>query len=171
MSRLSRNFFNQDVLDVAPNLLGAEIVMPYKKNLQRYTILEVEAYRGTEDLACHASKGKTSRTEIMYSEGGHIYVYLIYGIYWMLNVVSGIKNNPQAILIRGIKDCYGPGRVSKLLAINKSFYGEDLCSSSRIWIEKTPTDCPREIITQARVGIDYAGDIWRNKPWRFSIKY
>lgn len=167
MNRLKQDFFIRDVLEVAPELLGARIVISTNGTQQNYTINELEAYKGEEDLACHASKGRTKRTEIMYQEGGHVYVYLIYGMYWMFNIVTGISNIPQAILIRGIKNCNGPGRVGKLLGINKSFYGENLCSSSRIWIEKPIIENDTVITTKPRIGIDYADKIWRNKQWRY----
>ena len=96
--KLDADFFKRDVLEVAPDLLGKQLLL----NKQSFVITEVEAYRGEEDKACHASKGRTQRTEIMYHAGGVIYVYLIYGVYWMLNFVTGERDNPQAILIRGI---------------------------------------------------------------------
>ena len=82
--------------------------------IRRFIISETEAYRGSDDKACHASKGRTPRTEIMFHEGGRLYVYFVYGMYWMLNIVTGMENDPQAVLIRGLKGCTGPGRVSKL---------------------------------------------------------
>ncbi len=169
MSRLTKDFFLRDVLQVAPDLIGKQLVVANKNNIARYLITDVEAYRGEEDLACHASKGRTPRTEIMYHSGGHLYVYLIYGMYWMLNVVTGKEKFPQAVLIRGIKECNGPGRVGKLLNINKSYYGESLLTSNRIWIEGHLTNTP-EIVTTTRIGIDYSGEIWKNKPWRFFNK-
>ena len=135
--------------------------------VRKYPITEVEAYRGEEDLACHASKGRTARTEIMYAQGGHIYVYLIYGMYWMLNIVTGNENNPQAVLIRGIKGYDGPGKLTRELGIDKSFYGEDLCTSPRIWIESNGEKNSYQ--TAPRIGIDYSGDLWKTKPWRFFI--
>lgn len=99
--KLDASFFNRDVLEVAPDLLGCTLVRDFGNgNIQRFTITELEAYRGEEDLACHASKGRTPRTEIMYHTGGYIYVYLIYGMYWMLNLVTGSNDEPQAVLIR-----------------------------------------------------------------------
>ena len=135
MKRLEKSFFLRDVLTVSPELLGKYIVV---KNNQTssYKITDVEAYKGEADKACHANKGRTARTEIMYHEGGFLYVYLIYGMYWMLNIVTGEKDNPQAILIRGIKGFSGPGKVSRELGINKSYYGLDITTSSRIWIEE-----------------------------------
>jgi len=119
-------------------------------------------------LACHASKGRTPRTEIMYADGGKVYVYLIYGMYWMLNVVTGDENHPQAVLIRGLDDVLGSGKVGRLLKMDKTFYGEDLLSSNRIWIEDSTETV--NFVTAARVGIEYAGDEWKNKPWRFILK-
>ena len=105
----------------------------------------------------------------MYHEGGHLYVYLIYGMYWMLNIVTGTINNPQAILIRGIQHFDGPGKLTKHLKIDKSFYGENLISSDRIWIEPNINTLNVKYTTSPRVGIDYAGEIWKNKPWRYIL--
>lgn len=163
--RIERDFFCRDVLEVAPDLLGKEIVLRDLSRCEKIIITEVEAYRGEEDLACHASKGRTPRTEIMYHAGGHLYIYLIYGMYWMLNIVAGKTDEPQAVLIRGIKNCSGPGRLTRLLGIDKSYYGEDLIASDRIWINDTGLNIPFE--TTPRIGIDYAGEIWKNKKWRF----
>ena len=165
MRRLGESFFIRDVLDVAPELLGKILVIKKDSSIIQFPITEVEAYRGEEDLACHASKGRTSRTEIMYHQGGVIYVYLIYGMYWMLNFVTGGANQPQAVLIRGIKEFDGPGKLTKQLSINRSFYGENLCDSQRIWLE----DClpVKDFIASPRIGIDYAGEPWISKPWRF----
>ena len=166
--KLTKEFFLRDVLEVAPDLLGKYLVINQKTSgIARHRITEVEAYRGEEDKACHASKGRTKRTEIMYHEGGKIYVYLVYGMYWMLNIVTGEKDNPQAVLIRRIENFKGPGILSGELKVNNSFYGEDLISSNRIWIENS--NQKNDFFTASRVGIDYAGDIWKNKPWRFVL--
>lgn len=166
--RLPRDFYIRDVLDVAPDLLGKVLSVRLDDNtIVKSAITEVEAYRGDGDLACHASKGRTSRTEVMFHEGGKIYIYLIYGIHWMLNVVTGAKENPQAVLIRGVEQCYGPGRVSRFFSVDKSFYGEDLAISPRIWIRDG--ERPAGIKTGHRIGIDYAGDYWKSRPWRFFV--
>lgn len=168
MDKLPADFFNRDVLEVAPDLLGKTI---YRKlpdqSLIHFTITDVEAYRGEEDLACHASKGRTKRTEVMYWEAGHIYVYLIYGIHFMLNFVCEIKDNPQAILIRGIQGIDGPGRVAKALNINMDLNKTNLNDRTDLWIE----DSEQKVTytTTARVGIDYAGPVWKNKRWRFIL--
>lgn len=166
--RLTNSFFQRDVLEVAPELLGKIIVRKFdNQTLERYTITEVEAYCGAEDIACHASKGRTPRTEVMFREGGLIYVYLIYGIYWMLNIVAGGLDEPTAVLIRGVENISGPGRVGKALQLNKSFYGENLITSERIWIENSTQ--PLKYNTASRIGIDYAGEPWISKPWRYLV--
>ncbi len=155
-------------MKVAPELIGKILVRRYDSHtIGKYQITEVEAYRGRDDLACHAHKGKTKRTEVMFREGGLVYVYLIYGMYWLLNIVTGKKEDASAVLIRGIKDITGPGRVGKALQLDKSFYAEDLCSSERIWIENS--DQLTTIATAPRVGIDYAGEPWKSLPWRFIL--
>jgi len=100
----------------------------------------------------------------MFHGGGKIYVYLIYGMYWMLNIVTGVEDHPQAVLICGLNEVKGSGRVGKLLKIDKSFYGEDLTGSTRIWLEDSETYT--NYIYKPRVGVDYAGE-WKDKLWRF----
>lgn len=166
MIRLDYSFFQRDVLEVAPELIGKILVRQFATGeLLRLRITETEAYRGTEDLACHASKGRTPRTEIMYHSGAVIYVYLIYGMYWMMNFVTGEKDNPQAALIRGVSGIYGPGKITRHLLIDKSFSGEDLTISSRIWVEDD--DFQDSFSEKPRIGINYAGD-WKDKPWRYT---
>ncbi len=167
-SRLAREFFSRDVLEVAPELLGKKLIRIWPDGSRStYTITETEAYRGEEDLACHASKGKTSRTRVMYGPGGHLYIYLIYGIHWMLNVVTAEAGNPQAVLFRGLLESSGPGRLTRLMGVDRGFYGEDLVQSERIWIEKG-MESP-DYRTAPRVGIDFAGEPWKKKPWRFLL--
>ena len=165
--RLKEEFYLRDVLEVAPELVGKRLVRRLKgSGTFSSLITEVEAYRGEEDLACHASRGRTRRTEIMYHGGGKVYVYLIYGMYWMLNIVTGKPGEPQAVLIRGLADLAGPGRITKKLKIDRSFYGEDLCDSHRLWIEPGADEV--SVKTDQRIGIDYAGDYWKSRPWRFN---
>ena len=167
--RLGSDFYRRDVLEVAPDLIGKDLLRVYPDGKTfRYMITEAEAYRGEEDLACHAAKGRTSRTEIMYHEGGCLYIYLIYGMYWMLNIVTFVENIPQAVLIRGVRGLNGPGKLTRELQIDKSFNGERLTESERIWVEDTGKK--PEIITSPRINIDYAGEIWAGKKWRFGVK-
>lgn len=168
MKILSSEFYKQDAVTVAEKLLGKTLIRTWTDGSEtRYRITETEAYLGEEDKACHANKGRTPRTEVMFSDGGKVYVYLIYGMYWMLNVVTGAENHPQAVLIRGIDNIIGSGKVGRELKMDKSFYGEDLLNSSRIKIEDAPE--ATNFKTAPRIGIDYAGEEWKNKPWRFIL--
>lgn len=164
-TRLVPDFFLRDVLEVAPELLGKMLVRQFDNGrIEKYRITEVEAYRGVEDRACHASKGRTPRTEVMFQEGGTIYVYLIYGQYWMLNLVTGKEDDASAVLIRGLEGFSGPGRVGRQLQLDRSFYGEKLSNSSRLWIEESAY--VKEIQISKRIGIDYSEE-WKDKLWRF----
>lgn len=167
-SVLPDSFYRQDVLHVAPLLIGMKLCRRFDDGrVWRGVITEVEAYNGEEDMACHARKGRTKRTEVMYHTGGEIYVYLIYGMYWMLNVVTGSENHPQAVLIRSAGQYDGPGKLGKALALDGSFYGESLCRSDRIWIEFAPNHSG--VAASARIGVDYAGEKWSRMPWRYVL--
>lgn len=160
------SFFRQDALMVAPALPGMHLVRVKDDGcIIRAVITETEAYRGEEDLACHARFGKTNRNAVMYEPGGILYVYLIYGMYQMLNIVTGCRDHPQAVLIRAIEGANGPGKLTRFMDIDRSFNGEDLSKSGRIWLEqgtgKTVVSCG------PRIGIDYASDPWKSIPWRF----
>ncbi len=167
--RFGRDFYRQDVLEVAPALLGQQLVRILPDGTSSaYLITETEAYRGEEDRACHASKGRTLRNGVMFGDGGHLYMYLIYGMYWMMNVVTEKEGIPQAVLFRGLREAGGPGRLTRLIGVDKTYYAEDLVTSDRIWIE--PTGRKPAYIAAPRVGIDYAGDPWKDLPWRFLMK-
>lgn len=164
-ARLEREFYSRDVLVVAPELIGKTLIRCEDREINRYTIIETEAYRGEEDQASHARFGRTIRNSIMYGQAGMVYIYLVYGMHWMLNIVTGNAGIPQAVLIRSLKGLSGPGNLTRGLGIDKSFYGEDLVNSRRIWLE-TNSETP-EIITGPRVGIEYSGEPWISHPWRF----
>ncbi len=167
--KLGIDYFERDCLEVAPDLVGKLIVRMLEDGSElKVRITETESYRGEEDKACHASKGKTQRTEILYREAGVIYIYLCYGIHWLMNVVTGEKDFPQAVLLRCGEGLNGPAKLTKRLDIDKSFNGESFVGNSRIWFEDD--GYKPEIITAPRVGIDYAGDEWKRKPWRFIDK-
>jgi DNA-3-methyladenine glycosylase len=165
--RLGKEFFTRDVLEVAPDLIGKYLYTGKYDDHEKHMITEVEAYRGEEDLACHACRGRTARTGMLYSEGGVLYIYLIYGVYWMLNIVTGKENEPQAVLVRGVDSHKGPGRVTRALGINKSYNGEDLSESGRIWIGESGVTPPFK--TGPRIGVDYAGEYWKSMPWRYYV--
>ncbi len=168
-NKLTLGFFQRDVLEVAPDLLGKMLVRRFDEHrMEKYLITEVEAYRGGADRACHANKGKTPRTEVMFREGGLIYVYLVYGIHWLLNFVAGEEEDASAVLIRGLEGIPGPGRVGKALALDRSFYGEDLTISERLWVEDSGNVF--KYSTAPRVGVHYAGEPWVSKKWRYILK-
>ncbi len=154
---------NADIL--APWLLGKLVCRKTEDKIIKARITETECYMGENDSACHASKGKTKRNEPMYYRGGHLYVYLCYGIHSLINVVSGKENSPEAVLIRGVEGASGPGRVSKLLKIDVSFTGYDLCTGNEVWIEDDGYIAKYKVAK--RVGIDYAKEEDKNRLWRY----
>lgn len=138
---------------------------------EAHLITEVEAYDGERDLACHAAKGRTRRTETLYAAAGVWYVYLCYGIHEMLNLVVGPSGWPSAILLRGVEGISGPGRLTRQLAIDRGLNGAPADPSSGLWIEDRGVRLPRGLIQAGpRVGVDYAGPQWAAKPWRFSFE-
>lgn len=164
---LPREFFNRPVLHVASNLLGKFLVRRIGKKIKAQMITEVEAYDGENDKACHASRGRTKRTEVMYGEAGHWYVYLCYGMYDMLNVVTGPRDYPAAILIRGVEGINGPGRLTKSFKITRFLNGKTATRASGLWIDdRGVIVSKKEIVRTPRIGVNYAGD-WARKPWRF----
>lgn len=168
MNRLPLDFYTRNALQVAPDLLGKKLVRLFADGSKYEAVItEVEAYLGVQDLASHAAKGRTARTEVMFHQGGAVYVYLIYGMYWMLNIVTGPDEEAQAVLIRAVDGLNGPGKLGKFLQLDKSFYGESLIHSSRLWIEDA--DACGSYTSSPRIGVDYAGDIWSQKPFRFTL--
>mgnify|MGYP002622493372 CR=1 FL=1 len=164
--RLTEGFFHRDALEVAPALVGKIIVRRLPDGTElRERIAETEIYRGEEDKGCHASKGRTKRTEILYGESGLIYVYLCYGMHWLMNVITGEKEQPQGVLIRAGAVHGGPAKLTKYLKVSGEFNYRKIYDDPEIWIED---DGYRpETVTAPRVGIDYAGEYWSGIEWRF----
>ena len=133
-------------------------------------VTETEAYEGPHDLACHAARGRTARTEIMFGPPGTLYVYLIYGIHWMLNVVTGEAGYPAAVLIRGVEAASGPGRATSALRIGSALNGKVADEATGLWFEdvgrKSP---PGRVVRTSRIGVDYAGPVWSAKHLRFVL--
>ena len=168
MNRLPKEFYKKDAITLAPLLLGKIIVRKLNDNtILKYKITETECYYGEEDSACHAFKGRTKRTEVLYNEGGFSYIYLCYGIHLLLNIVTGPKDHPEAVLIRGIENYNGPGRVSKALHLTKDLNNIDLTLSDKIWLEETKEK--QKYIKDKRVGINYATKKYKNIKWRFIL--
>lgn len=165
MTLLSRSFYAWDAETVAKALLGAVLVF----GEQRARVVETEAYVGVHDLACHAAKGRTQRTEVMFGPPGHAYVYLIYGMYELLNVVTGSEGDAEAVLIRAAEPLTelpktdGPGKLTRALGLTRAYNRHDLLTPPLTFVEGVP---PKTVVTTTRVGVDYAG-IWKDAPLRF----
>jgi len=165
---LGTSFYERPALDVAQELLGMHLVRRFADREERLIISEVEAYEGPEDLASHARFGVTQRNAVMFGPGGHIYMYFIYGMYWMLNVVVQKEGIPSAVLIRGTKEVSGPGRLTKYLGLDRSFNQLKFIPESGLWIEESERMAHASIRVTPRIGVDYAGE-WAQKPYRFLL--
>lgn len=162
--RLPYEFYHRPCLEVARDLVGKVLV----HNGQKLRISETEAYCGESDTACHACKGRTKRTEVMYMEAGTIYLYLCYGMHWMLNIVTGEKEQPEAVLIRACVEAEGPGKLTKRLGITGEQNRASVVDSNGLWIEDDGFSCSIEL--DKRVGIGYASQEDQDRLWRFKIK-
>ncbi len=169
--KLQHPFFERPAVELARELIGTILVRRYRGRKYRARICETEAYVGPHDLACHASKGRTRRTEVMFGPAGHAYVYFIYGMYDMLNIVASHVDDPQAVLIRGATpldgwkaDLSGPGKLTRALRITRAQNALDLTGDT-LFLLGDPAYRPR-IVTTKRIGIDYAGE-WKDALLRF----
>lgn len=169
MERLEADFFHRDCLEVAPDLVGKLLIrqLPDGTILQE-RIAETEAYRGEEDEACHAHKGRTKRTELLYRESGLIYVYLCYGMHWLMNVITGEPEQPQGVLFRAGVVHDGPAKLTKYLQVHQQWNGDSFLTCSNLWV--ADDGFRPKIQTAERVGIGYAGEVWQKKQWRFLIQ-
>lgn len=186
MSLLNRDFYNRSTLRVARELIGARLVRILGGKKLVGLITETEAYISQNDLACHAKAGITPRTQVMFGEPGHAYVYFTYGNHWMLNVVTEREGFPAAVLIRAIqpiegvdvmlerrngRDTFGPGKLCQAMGITKSENGVDLTKrSGGLWMEEG-VNVPNSLVTKGpRVGLNNTPEPWLSKPWRFLVK-
>lgn len=175
MIRLPRGFYERPATDVAPDLLGKLLVHQTALGQRIGRIVEVEAYLGRHDLAAHSSRGITARTRAMFGPAGHAYVYLIYGMYHCMNVVTGPADSGSAVLLRALEpvqglsvNTSGPGRLTRAMGIDKQHYGADLCSpDSALFLAEDGHD-PVAMLTSPRIGVDYAG-AWAKEPLRYYI--
>ncbi len=169
--RLDLAFYRRPAEPVARDLVGAVLVHRLDGSERRARIVETEAYVGTHDLACHASRGRTARTEVMFRAGGCAYVYFIYGMYDMLNIVTGPEGEAQAVLIRAAEpldgwnaDLSGPGKLTRAMRITRADNGIDL-TGDKLFLLRGDGRPPR-IETSPRIGVDYAGT-WKDALLRF----
>ncbi|MBU1146249.1 DNA-3-methyladenine glycosylase [Patescibacteria group bacterium] len=189
MRKIKKNFYNRNTIKVAQEILGKFLVRKIGKKIIAGKIVETEAYVGPSDLASHASRGKTARTEPMFGPPGHAYVYLVYGLNYCFNIVTEKENYPAAVLIRAIEPTdgidlikkfrknqkiifnltNGPGKLCQALKIDKSLNNSDI-SKNILWVEDRGLKIkPSEIVAAKRIGVDYAGQ-YKNKPWRFYLR-
>jgi DNA-3-methyladenine glycosylase len=177
--RLERAFFNRPTLLVAREMLGKYIVTVRGGRERAGMICETEAYKGPQDAASHARGGRrTPRVEPLYGDGGTVYVYLCYGIHWMLNFATVGEGKPEGILIRGVFAgegargglVRGPGLVTRELRVDRSLNGADAAYSPDIRVEDRGVRVvPGLILKGPRVGVEPAGQYWASRPWRFRI--
>ena len=171
MSKVPHEFFQQDAKRLARALIGKILVHRVGAKTLRARIVETEAYIGPHDLACHSSKCRTARTDVMFGPTGRAYVYFIYGMYEMFNIVAGTTGEAHAVLIRAAEpldnwdaDLSGPGRLARAMNITRALNALDLTGNT-LFFTPNPGPPPR-VVTGVRVGIDYAGD-WRHEHLRF----
>lgn len=188
MKKLPKSFFRRPTLDVARDLLGKYLVVKHGRAIVSGKIVETEAYVGEDDKACHASKGRTPRTETLYKEAGTVYVYLIYGMYHCVNIVTEKKDFPSAVLLRAAEPaegievmkkrrkteketalCSGPGKLCQAFGITRGMNGETIAGDA-LWIEDRGVRVRgNDVMEATRVAVDYAGPC-ADHPWRFYIK-
>ncbi|MGH7811183.1 MAG: DNA-3-methyladenine glycosylase [Candidatus Binatia bacterium] len=184
--KLPRAFYEQTTIDVAKQLLGKYLVRKHPEGETIGRIVETEAYVGAHDLACHASKGRTARTEVMFGPAGHAYVYFIYGFYNMLNLVTEVKDYPAAVLIRAVEPvtgvelmkerrksntlrglASGPGKLCQAFAVDRTLNGTNL-RGTILYVEDRGGPIPKFRAT-SRIGVAYAGK-WKDKPYRYLVR-
>lgn len=178
--RWSREDFNRPTLQVAARLLGRFLVRRDGTRTIAAMITETEAYVGPRDRASHARGGRrTPRVEPLYMDGGTIYVYFVYGMHWLLNFSTAGAEKPEGVLIRAVavaeaggwRPVVGPARVTRFLDIDKRFDGDDATHSRALWVEERGVQVPKRCIVRGpRVGVDFAGEYWAARPWRFWLE-
>ena len=170
MKVLDSSFFDRSAEDVAYDLIGCHLHWRLSDQSESPIITETEAYVGPKDLASHAARGRTKRNEAMFGPPGTFYVYFVYGLRWMLNVVTGPVDYPAAVLIRAVKGIVGPARLTKALAITATLNGQPATEATGLWFSEGSKPRRQSITRSARIGVDYAGAVWSAKPYRFSLK-
>lgn len=176
MDKLPKSFYENNTIDVAQKLLGKQLVVMHDGTMKKGIIVETEAYKGVEDLACHASWRRRETCEVLWGEAGRAYVYLTYGIHYMLNIVTEKEEYPSAVLIRALEPVSGitlgtngPGRLTKAMGITKELNNTPLDGEQMYVCNTNIIVQDGEIVKTTRIGIDYAKE-WKDMPWRFYIK-
>jgi DNA-3-methyladenine glycosylase len=170
--KLSRGFYARNTLTVARDLIGLHLIRKYRGKRLVGRIVETEAYQGPKDLAAHSARGPTERNSVMFGPPGFAYVYLIYGMWNCVNLVTREQGVPHAVLIRALEPIanidaktWGPGLLCKAMHIDRTLNGADLCLD-KLWIEAPSDFKPGKIVRAPRIGVNYAGE-WAHRPWRF----
>jgi DNA-3-methyladenine glycosylase len=166
---LKRAFYARNTVEVSRELLGKQLCRRLESGkIIRGRINETEAYDGFEDKGSHAHRGVTTRNVVMFGPAGHAYIYLCYGVHWLLNITTREKDYPSAVLIRGVEGMPGPGRLTKYFQIDNRFNRQLLTRAGGLWVEDDGfAPDSGQIKATPRIGIDYAGREWAAKPWRF----
>lgn len=167
---LGPDFFDRGAATVARDLIGKTLVREHAGARSSYVITETEAYLGEHDLASHSARGRTPRTEVMFGPPGALYVYLVYGLHWMLNVVTGAPGHAAAVLFRSAGPFKGPGRLARGLQISSALNGVQAQPSAGLWFEDEPIAMSLRIQAGPRIGVDYAGSAWSRRKLRFVLK-
>jgi DNA-3-methyladenine glycosylase len=166
---LDATFFDRSAVKVAHDLIGCRLNWRRVDKPESRIITETEGYIGPDDLASHVARGRTKRNEAMFGPPGTFYVYFVYGMHWMLNVVTGPIGYPAAVLVRGVEGIVGPARLTKALRINGNLNGKEASKQTGVWFSRGQQPQQSHIIRSARIGVDYAGAVWSSKPYRFTL--
>jgi DNA-3-methyladenine glycosylase len=164
---LPAKWFDRPTLDVASDLLDCRLCRRQGNQVIKWQITETEAYDGPHDRASHARAGETPRTSVMFGPPGVWYVYLCYGVHWLLNIVCGPPGYPAAVLIRGAGEIHGPGKLTRALSVNGDQNRLPAVPETGLWIEAGDPVNPQAVVAKPRVGVDYAGEDWSQRPYRF----
>jgi DNA-3-methyladenine glycosylase len=167
---LDATFFDRPAEKVAYDLIGCRLHWINGDQSHSRIVTETEAYTGPDDLASHAAKGRTKRNEAMFGPPGIFYLYFVYGLHWMLNVVTSPVGFPAAVLIRSVEGIVGPARLTKAMKITGTLIGKPASQSTGVWFSEGPRPPRKKIMRSARIGVEYAGPVWSSKPYRFSLK-
>jgi DNA-3-methyladenine glycosylase len=167
---LGPDFFDRNADAVARDLIGKTLVREHAGTRTSYMITETEAYLGEHDLASHSARGRTPRTEVMFGPPGVLYIYLVYGLHWMINVVTGAPGHAAAVLIRSAGPFTGPGRLARGLQISSALNGMQAEPSAGLWFGDAPIATSFRIQAGPRIGVDYAGPVWSRRKLRFVLR-
>ena len=168
---LRKSFFARPTLVGAHGLIGKFLVKKNGNRVEVVMITETEAYDGHKDKASHASRGETPRNRPMFGEPGRFYVYFVYGMHEILNIVTGPKGYPAAVLIRGVAGVTGPGKLTKFLKIKRTLNNKEATPENGLWFEDRGVKINKKDIRQTpRIGVSYAGSVWSKKCYRFVLK-